>query len=229
MFSNTNEIKMDTTLHKVSRGFQYNYIHIRPSSPSQAYILFLHGWPSLAHEWHHQITYFARLGFGIIAPDLLGYGSTSRPSDVSAYSLKPMSRDIIDILNHENVKQVHGVGHDWGVVFLCRLAVYFPERFSDLCFLANGYQAFGQIMDVDAVNRMTAEGVGYSCFGYIKWFNEAPDAGEVINQHVGYSLNFSAAHWSTELMYAAARLDSLAGIPRGCRAMEIPLGTCGQP
>lgn len=46
-------------------------------------------------------------------PDLLGYGKTSRPTNVKLYTGKGMSENILEILGHERIERVVGVGHDW--------------------------------------------------------------------------------------------------------------------
>lgn len=96
-----------------SRSFTYSYIHLKPSDSTRPYILFLHGFPSSSRDWRHQIEYFQRLGYGIIVPDLLGYGGTSKPLESNAYNMKGMSNDVYEILKHENIEQVLGVAHDW--------------------------------------------------------------------------------------------------------------------
>jgi soluble epoxide hydrolase/lipid-phosphate phosphatase len=75
--------------------------------------LFLHGFPSSAHDWRHQILYFHRKRFGIVAPDLLGYGRTAKPLDLGSYTGKGMSQDVREILKHEAIDPAIGVGHDW--------------------------------------------------------------------------------------------------------------------
>ncbi|KAF3057588.1 Bifunctional epoxide hydrolase 2 [Trichoderma lentiforme] len=175
---------MLVSTYRVSRQYLYSYIHVRPiGTKPHRYVLFLHGWPSLASEWHHQIEYFSRLGYGIIVPDLLGYGNTDAPADVNAYKMRLMAEDIIEILDHEAVDSVYGVGHDFGVHLLSRLAFYFPERLTKICFLAVGYYPLGQLFDVEAMNQMTAMNLGYSAFGYMKWFNESPEAPSIMDQH----------------------------------------------
>jgi soluble epoxide hydrolase/lipid-phosphate phosphatase len=100
------------TQFKTSRDFVYSYIHLPPTQ-GRGYILFFHGFPSSAHDWRHQILYFHRKGFGIVAPDLLGYGSTSKPLDLGSYTGKGMSQDVREILKHEAIDPAIGVGHDW--------------------------------------------------------------------------------------------------------------------
>lgn len=51
-------------------------------------------------------------GYGIIAPDLLGYGDTDKPSELSAYSMKRMAYHLNELLQKEHIQQVIGVGHD---------------------------------------------------------------------------------------------------------------------
>lgn len=88
-------------------------MHVAPSCDDKPYILFLHGWPSSAYDWRHQIVYFKEKGYGIIAPDLLGYGGTDKPTEVEAYRAKAMAEEVIELLNCEKVETVLGVGHDW--------------------------------------------------------------------------------------------------------------------
>jgi Predicted hydrolases or acyltransferases (alpha/beta hydrolase superfamily) len=176
---------MGVTSFKVSRGLTYSYIHLKPSVESpKPYILFLHGFPSIAQEWHCQIEHFGNLGYGVIAPDLLGYGQTSRPLDPSLYRLKHMSQDIVDILDHEGIDVAHGVGHDWGTGLLSRLEFFFPRRFGKIALLATGYFAVGAPFNLDALNAITQESLGYSLFGYMKFFTHDPKAVELTNNHV---------------------------------------------
>src|SRR3954465_3163231 len=95
-----------------TRGLTYSYIHIPPQSPKTSYILFLHGFPSTSHDWRHQISFFAAKGHGIIAPDLLGLGETSKPLELEMYRAKDMARDIVEIMVSEGVEVVVGVAHD---------------------------------------------------------------------------------------------------------------------
>lgn len=66
-------------------------------------------------DWHPQISYFKEKGYGVVAPDLLGYGGTDKPAESSAYVHSLLARDMVDILDHENVTDVIAVAHDWYV------------------------------------------------------------------------------------------------------------------
>ena len=102
---------ISTSSHLPS-GTTYSYVHVKPSS-EKPYILFLHGFPSSSYDWRKQIPFFSQLGYGIIAPDLLGYGGTDKPTGLEAYKLKAICQDVISILEVEQIGKVYGVGHDW--------------------------------------------------------------------------------------------------------------------
>lgn len=54
-------------------------------------------------------------GFGVLLPELLGYGETDKPENVEAYAFNPMCRQIAAILDKEGVAKVVGLGHDFGM------------------------------------------------------------------------------------------------------------------
>ncbi|KAF5725031.1 alpha beta-hydrolase [Fusarium mundagurra] len=167
----------------VSRGYEYSYIIQRPASAPKAFVLFLHGWPSTGHEWHHQLDHFYNAGYAVIAPDLLGSGRTSRPAAVDAYRLKDMAQDVVEILDHEQVERVFAVGHDWGSHLLGRLAVYFPEKIEKLTFITVGYIPPGNHVNIDLINERSKQAIGYPVFGYQMFLASNNDAEAILNQH----------------------------------------------
>lgn len=102
--------------YTTERALTYSYIHIPPQLPNTQCILFLHGFPSTSHHWRHQISFFVAKGYGILAPDLLGFGESSKPSELEMYKGKDMARDIVEIMIFEGVGVVVGVAHDWYVL-----------------------------------------------------------------------------------------------------------------
>lgn len=95
-----------------SRGYDYHYYRVAASYRKPT-IVFLHGWPSTSYDWHQMTAHFKARGYGIIAPDMLGYGGTSKPTDPAAYRHILVAKDIVEILDAEQLDQVIGVGHDW--------------------------------------------------------------------------------------------------------------------
>lgn len=83
-------------------------------------IILLHGFPELAYSWRHQLLPLASAGFHVIAPDLRGYGLSTRVPVSFSDSLVPymLINRVTDVLGlvraigRERVACV--VGHDWG-------------------------------------------------------------------------------------------------------------------
>ena len=168
---------------KLSTGHTYSFVYIPATTSSTSTILFLHGFPSACYDWRHQVAFFADHGYGVIAPDLLGYGGTSKPASAEEYKAKKMAAEIAEILDHEHLDRVHAVSHDTGSILLSRLANYFPERLLSCTFLTVPYSRPGEHFDLEAVNKMTKQLLGKERFGYVKFFAEN-NAGQLLDQHV---------------------------------------------
>ena len=50
-------------------------------------VVLCHGWPELSYSWRHQIPAIAAAGFHVVAPDMRGFGRTSAPADIGAYTI----------------------------------------------------------------------------------------------------------------------------------------------
>lgn len=111
--------------HKTSRGYTYSYYHSAPTD-SKPTLVFLHGFPSTSNDWRHQVAYFKAKGYGLIVPDMLGYGGTDKPLEVKAYVGSGLANDIVDLMDGEEVQNAVCVAHDWWVNIL----LYLPEKLS---------------------------------------------------------------------------------------------------
>ena len=106
---------MDASLYKTlttSRGVKYNY-YSSPAQPGKHTILFCHGFPSTSVDWRYFVPFFKERGYGIVVPDLLGYGETDKPTDAAMYVSSKVCRDVVDILDKEGVEKAIAIGHDW--------------------------------------------------------------------------------------------------------------------
>ncbi|ORY68268.1 putative epoxide hydrolase [Pseudomassariella vexata] len=149
----------------------YGYVAIASASPEKPTFLLLHGYPSSSFDWRHQIKSLSVAGYGVIVPDLLGYGDTDKPEDVASYRLKSMSLHMAEILDIEGVPRCIAVGHDWGCGLLSRLATYIPERLFGIVPISVSYIETGVVWDIDAFNKFTEQLFGYSTYGYWPWHN----------------------------------------------------------
>lgn len=148
--------------------YAYDYV---PAQNDQPTVLLLHGYPASRNDWRYQVADLTAAGFGVIAPDCLGYGDSDRPIDLEAYNFKRMSGHFDELLEHENLETVVGVGHDWGSILLSRVVTWHPERFHKLAFLSAAYSPPGLFLDIDRLNAQGLEQLGYMNLGYWYFLN----------------------------------------------------------
>jgi pimeloyl-ACP methyl ester carboxylesterase len=93
-------------------------------------VLLCHGWPELSYSWRHQIPALAAAGFRVAAPDMRGFGRTSAPADVKAYSIFDHVGDMVALVEAFGEKQAVIVGHDWGAPVAWHAALFRPDVFT---------------------------------------------------------------------------------------------------
>lgn len=101
--------------------------------------LLLHGWPDSHRLWRDQVGALTSAGFRTIAPDLRGFGTSDRPTEVEAYSLLTIAGDVLAVLNELGVTRAHVVGHDWGAAVAWMIATFTPDRVDHLAVLSVGH------------------------------------------------------------------------------------------
>lgn len=109
---------MDARSYKDIRARSGNTYHTfvaPPRDASKPTLLFVHGFPSTAHDWRHQVAFFLRAGYGVVAPDLLGHGGSDKPAHLKYYAPSSICADLVDILGQAKVGRAVAVGHDWCV------------------------------------------------------------------------------------------------------------------
>lgn len=166
-------------------GTTYVYSYSPAVKETLPTLLLLHGYPSSRHDWRHQVSALAQIGYGVLAPDMLGMGDSDKPTNLEAYRSKRISGHLKELLDHESLSKVIGVGHDWGAAVLSKVAVWHPDLFSGLVFLSSAYFPPGVSFDLDAINRKTLGTLGYTQYGYWYFFNTF-DAGRLIGEKVGW-------------------------------------------
>jgi pimeloyl-ACP methyl ester carboxylesterase len=102
-------------------------------------VMLLHGWPDTAGLWRHQVPALVADHYRVIAPDLRGFGESSRPAEIQAYDMSHMVGDVIGVLDHLSIPRVHLVGHDWGAAISWVTAALVPDRVASLTALSAGW------------------------------------------------------------------------------------------
>lgn len=93
-------------------------------------VLLCHGWPELSYSWRHQIEPIAAAGYHVVAPDMRGFGQTSAPAEIGAYSIFDMVGDMVALVSALGEKQAVIIGHDWGAPVAWHAALFRPDIFA---------------------------------------------------------------------------------------------------
>jgi haloacetate dehalogenase len=92
-------------------------------------LLLLHGHPQTHLMWHAVAPGLAER-FRVVAPDLRGYGESSKPkttADHEPYSKRAMGRDQVELMRQLGFERFSVCGHDRGARCAYRLALDRPE------------------------------------------------------------------------------------------------------
>jgi pimeloyl-ACP methyl ester carboxylesterase len=76
-------------------------------------VVLLHGFPTSSHLWRDLIPMLAPR-FRAIAPDLLGYGDSTKPVDPEALTIRAQAGHVGELLHGLGVTEFAAVGHDVG-------------------------------------------------------------------------------------------------------------------
>ena len=103
-------------------------------------IVCVHGFPELWYSWRHQIDRFSARGYRVAALDVRGYGGSSKPSEISAYSMRNLTADVDRLGNGAAVL----FGHDWGAPIVWNTALIYPEKVTAVAGLSVPYVPRGE-------------------------------------------------------------------------------------
>jgi pimeloyl-ACP methyl ester carboxylesterase len=106
-------------------------------------IICVHGWPELSHAWRHQLAHFSALGYTVAAMDVRGYGGSSKPHEISAYSMRNLTRDVAAVADALGGGKAILFGHDWGAPIAWNTAILFPDKIAAVAGLSVPYSPIG--------------------------------------------------------------------------------------
>ena len=97
--------------------------------PKSRPVLMMHGEPSWSYLYRHMIPVVAEHA-RVIAPDLIGFGKSDKPSKRSDYSYANHVRWMSNWFEDLDLKGVVLVCQDWGGLIGLRLVAAYPDRFA---------------------------------------------------------------------------------------------------
>ena len=113
-------------------------MHFVDEGPAEAApILMLHGEPSWSYLYRRMIPIAASAGHRVVAPDLIGFGKSSKPTRVSDYTYQRHCDWVAALIEGLDLREITLICQDWGSLIGLRLAAELESRFARIV-LANG-------------------------------------------------------------------------------------------
>ncbi|MFX1497484.1 MAG: haloalkane dehalogenase [Promethearchaeota archaeon] len=116
-------------------GIRIHYINEGPKSKDC--VLLMHGEPTWSYLYRHMVSIIVEAGYRTLAPDLVGFGRSDKPSALSDHTYRTHVKWITKWVKSLNLKHITLFCQDWGSLIGLRVAIENKERFSRII-LSNG-------------------------------------------------------------------------------------------
>jgi len=100
-------------------------------------VLMLHGEPTWSYLYRHMIPICAGAGHRVIAPDIIGFGKSDKPTNISDYSYQIHMDWLKEFIEKLDLTNITLVCQDWGSLLGLRLAAENEHRFKAIV-IGNG-------------------------------------------------------------------------------------------
>ena len=134
-FANLPDYPFAPHYHELAPGLRLHYVD--EGSADAKPVLMLHGEPSWSYLYRFMISPVAAAGLRVLAPDLIGFGKSDKPTKASDYSFSGQVAWIRQWIEALDLRDITLVCQDWGSLIGLRLAAENPERFARII-LSNG-------------------------------------------------------------------------------------------
>ncbi len=112
---------------EIENGLRLHYLD--EGDRSGKVVLLLHGEPSWSYLYRKMIPILADAGFRVIAPDLIGFGKSDKPTEQSDYSYQKHIDWMTGLIEQLDLTGISLFCQDWGGLIGLRLATALDERF----------------------------------------------------------------------------------------------------
>jgi haloalkane dehalogenase len=127
-----------------TEGGELRIHYLDEGSPDGEVVLLMHGQPTWNYLYRDMIPPLVDAGFRVIAPDLVGFGRSDKPTDIADYTYARHVAWMSDWLMQLDLEDITVFFQDWGSMIGLRLVAAFPERFARVV-LANGALVAGPV------------------------------------------------------------------------------------
>ncbi|KAJ7228256.1 Alpha/Beta hydrolase protein [Mycena pura] len=197
-------------------GHTWAYVDANPDGTTT--MLCLHGFPDLAYGYRHQIGAWARAGFRVVVPDMLGYGGSDAPIDPAQYTTKRLTADLAALLTALNVDRAVVVGHDWGSFTANRFTLWHPDRVFALILMSIPYTPPALAPTLLSTVAARASNLGYQLY------LASPEAAPALEKNLLYFLAFTFSPPDAQVNFTPAGVmhSLMASAPSASVTAALP-------
>ena len=112
----------------IGDGLRLHYVDEGPRE--RRTLILMHGEPSWCYLYRFMIRQLTAAGFRVLAPDLIGFGKSDKPTELSDYSYTSHVAWMQAWLDHVDVRDAVLFCQDWGGMIGLRLVAENPNRFA---------------------------------------------------------------------------------------------------
>jgi haloalkane dehalogenase len=112
-------------------GLRVHYVDEGPPYAAETFLC-LHGQPTWSYLYRKMIPVFAGAGGRVIAPDLIGFGRSDKPTDERLYTFHFHRNLLRALIERLDLRRITLVCQDWGGILGLTLPPDMPERFERL-------------------------------------------------------------------------------------------------
>lgn len=136
-FENLQDYPFTPKYHEVD-GMKMHYV----DEGEGPLVLLLHGEPSWSYLYRHMIKGLVEKGFRAVAPDLIGFGKSDKPTAAESYTYDNHTRWLTSLVTTLDLQHITLFCQDWGGLLGLRLVAYDSDRF-DRVFASNTFLPTG--------------------------------------------------------------------------------------
>lgn len=121
--------------YEVIEGYRVHFVDEGAANANP--VLMLHGEPSWSYLYRKMIPPIVNAGHRVIAPDLIGFGRSDKPAEISTHTYLFHVESMTKLIEALDLHNITLVVQDWGSLIGLRVAAENPDRFARIV-LANG-------------------------------------------------------------------------------------------
>ena len=144
----TSELVYDAQLSGYQYDFEVSYFSIQSQhqtlkmayiflegEPDKPVVILMHGKNFNAHYWTNTARYLNKTGYGVLIPDQIGFGKSSKPENYQ-YSFATLAHHTQALMTSLKIEKTIVMGHSMGGMLASRFALMYPQS-TEMLILVN--------------------------------------------------------------------------------------------